>query len=298
MQNSNWVTWAIYAYLAIFVFGVLGFAIWRTKRRMERPPLMFKLLRAPGETLRRRLAGFDESGFLKILGLGLLPLVAFVAVAKFLVSIAPQSPLGLGLGIVAGVALTVLYFAGRLAYALLHRYRNDALGYLGERAVGEALEPLVSEGFRVFHDVPAEGRTGKFNVDHVVVGPNGIFAIETKTRRKGRARPGFEEHKVAYDGARLIWPWAEDTHGLENAKDRAAWLGTWLQQRTGLAVKPQPVLALPGWYVVPKGLGPVLVLNHKQLATAIPRQSAGNLTPQQIDLIARQLDDICRDVED
>lgn len=297
MQNSNWGTWGILIYLIVFVFGILGFAIWQIKRRNERPPLAFKLLRAPGESLRRRLAAFDENGFFMILALGLLPLAAFVAVAKLLVSFAPQTPLRLGLSIVAGVVLTVLYFAGRQAYALLRRNRNDALGYLGERAVGEALEPLGPQGFRVFHDVPAEGRTGTFNVDHVVVGPNGIFAIETKTRRKGRARPGFEAHKVAYDGARLIWPWAEDTHGLENAKDRAAWLGTWLQQRTGLAVIPQPVLALPGWYVVPRGIGPVLVLNHKQLPTTIPRHSAGNLTPQQIDLIARQLDDICRDVE-
>lgn len=176
--------------------------------------------------------------------------------------------------------------------------RPAILGYLGERVVGEALDALSQQGFRVFHDVPAEVNGATFNVDHVAIGENGVFAIETKTRRKGRARPGFEAHKVAYDGSRLIWPWAEDIHGLDNARDRASWLGSWLHQRTGLRLNPQPVLALPGWYVVPQGIGAVLVLNHKQLAPTIARTDAGRLTPAQIDLISRQLDDICRDVED
>lgn len=64
------------------------------------------------------------------------------------------------------------------------------LRYLGERAVGEALFSLAAESYKIFHDVPAEVSGKKFNVDHVAVGKNGLFAIETKTRRKGRARPG------------------------------------------------------------------------------------------------------------
>lgn len=298
MPNSIWATWGLLAYLLVFFFGVLGFAIWRAKRRNERPPLAFKLLRAPGESLRRRIAAFDEWGAFKIFAAGLAPVGVALGALQLLIWFAPKTPLPLGLALVALVALIAVYFTGRWCYRHLKRYRNDALGYLGERAVGEALDALSQQGFRVFHDVPAEANGAKFNVDHVAVGENGVFAVETKTRRKGRARPGFEAHKVAHDGTRLIWPWAEDTHGLDNARNRAAWLGNWLHQRTGLKLKPQPVLALPGWYVVPQGIGPVLVLNHKQLAPAISRVDAGRLTPAQIDLISRQLDDICRDVED
>jgi len=32
------------------------------------------------------------------------------------------------------------------------------------------------DGYHVYHDFPAE----RFNIDHVVVGPAGAFAIETK----------------------------------------------------------------------------------------------------------------------
>jgi hypothetical protein len=150
----------------------------------------------------------------------------------------------------------------------------------------------------VFHDIPAEAGGHKFNIDHVAVGTAGVFAIETKTRRKGRVPPGFEEHKVAYDGRQLIWPWGEDDFGLRNAEDRARWLTDWLNKMTGLGITAKPVLVLPGWYVVAKGIGTVTVLNQKQLAGAILRAQPGVLTGEQVDLIARQLDAVCRDVTD
>ncbi len=67
--------------------------------------------------------------------------------------------------------------------------------------------------------------------------------------------------------------------------------------RTGLRISAQPVLVLPGWYVVLKAVGPITVVNHKQIAGTINRSGQRLLTDEQIDLIARQLDDRCRDVE-
>ena len=212
-----------------------------------------------------------------------------------LIRFEPHMRLTFGLIIVGVVTVVATFFAGRWSLGKFMRARNDRLGYLGERAVGEALLPLLVVGYRVFHDVPAEANRAKFNIDHVAVGPTGVHAIETKTRRKGRARPGFEPHKVAYDGRQLIWPWAEDDFGLRNAEDRARWLSEKLNKLTGLGLSAQPFLVLPGWYVVPKGIGPV---NHKQLPGAILRGQRDVLTEKQVDLIARQLDELCRDVED
>lgn len=50
-------------------------------------------------------------------------------------------------------------------------------GARGEFLVGEELEKLYKEGFHVFHDYYSVGRG---NVDHFIVGPSGVFAIETK----------------------------------------------------------------------------------------------------------------------
>ncbi len=298
MNQQLWTIVLLSVYFLLFVAAVLGIGLWRIKRRREKPPLEFKLLRGPGESLRQRMNKFDENFIFQIGGAAMVPIVAGLLTLGALIWATPHMKLWLGLTIVAVVVAPLVFFAGRWALAKFLRARNDRLGYLGERAVGEALLPLVASGYRVFHDVPAEANQAKFNVDHVVVGPTGVFAIETKTRRKGRVRPGFEAHKVAYDGRQLIWPWGEDAFGLKNAVDRARWLSEKLNQLTGYGLAAQPVLVLPGWYVVPKGLGPVIVANHKTVLGAITRGPQGALTEEQVDLIARQLDQLCRDVED
>ncbi len=298
MNQQLWPLAAFILYFAIFVAAVFSSGVWIAKRRKEKPPLEFKLLRGPGESLRRRMNQFNEDALPQMFAAAMAPVLTAFAMIILLAWASPQLRLLPGLLVVGSVTVPVLFLAGRWALRKFLRYRNDRLGYLGERAVGEALAPLTASGYRVFHDLPAEAGGKKFNVDHVVVGPTGLFAIETKTRRKGRARAGFEAHKVAYDGHQLIWPWAEDSFGLQNAEARARWLSEWLCKMTGLKLAAKPVLVLPGWYVVSKGTGPVTVLNHKQLHGSIMRDSREALAPEEINLIARQLEERCRDVED
>lgn len=61
---------------------------------------------------------------------------------------------------------------------LFRSFRKLNRGERGELAVGEALEDLRSLGYRPIHDIVGKG----FNIDHVLVGPAGVFAIETKFR--------------------------------------------------------------------------------------------------------------------
>ena len=56
----------------------------------------------------------------------------------------------------------------------LKRYRDDRLGYLGEREVAEHLMPLLARGCYVCHDVPTQGVKSDFNLDQVAVGPSGV----------------------------------------------------------------------------------------------------------------------------
>lgn len=49
-------------------------------------------------------------------------------------------------------------------------------GYKGEVSVAKVLEELPKD-FKVIHDVNVDD---KFNIDHLVIGPTGIFTIETK----------------------------------------------------------------------------------------------------------------------
>jgi Nuclease-related domain len=72
----------------------------------------------------------------------------------------------------------VLAFAllGVAHYAIPLVHRRD-LGAGGEEHVGSVLAAL-DERWSVIHDV----RIGAGNIDHIVIGPGGVFAIETKAR--------------------------------------------------------------------------------------------------------------------
>lgn len=299
MTSNHWIV-VFFAYFILFTFSVGLLAIWLRKRQKIRPPVEFKLLRGPGETLRKRMAKYDENLIFQIGGAATVPLLiaggALTAVVKLRLQTWPQILTGLGLAAVA--FLVALFFSGRWALRGLFRYSNDRLGYLGEREVSEHLSAVLAKGYRIFHDMPAEGSEKNFNLDHVTVGPNGVAVIEVKTRRKGRARTGFKDHVVTYDGKQLIWPWGEDRHGLDQAYSEADWLRKWIKQRTGIDTAVKPILTLPGWYVERKAFGDVTVVNSKSVASAVEGRGPAILTAEQIDLIARQLDLVCRDVVD
>jgi hypothetical protein len=80
--------------------------------------------------------------------------------------------------------------AGESARALAKRQREKAerlsrsaelyeRGAEGEQATADALKLLPRDAWTVFHDVPWPGRRYA-NVDHVVVGPPGVFVIDSK----------------------------------------------------------------------------------------------------------------------
>jgi Nuclease-related domain len=63
-----------------------------------------------------------------------------------------------------------------LRYVLPLVERRDR-GAAGEEHVGSLLEELSEGGWRVIHDVSL----GRGNVDHVLIGPAGVFTVETKS---------------------------------------------------------------------------------------------------------------------
>lgn len=140
------------------------------------------------------------------------------------------------------------------------RQRRDYLdGLAAERATAQVLTPLNSRGCTIYHDVP----TGKFNLDHVVVGPSTVFMIEAKSRRKPAGR-GREKAAVKFDGRTLEFPGWHETKMLDQARGQTRWLSEYLHRKTGERVPVESVLALPGWFVTCSAPSPdVHVINPK-----------------------------------
>jgi hypothetical protein len=63
-------------------------------------------------------------------------------------------------------------------------------GALGEEWTGQILRPLEAEGFCVIHDRLIPG--SRANIDHIVVGPPGVFVVESKNYA-GRLRVRGDE---------------------------------------------------------------------------------------------------------
>lgn len=289
----------IIGYCAIFLALLFGAAAWRKKNRKTRAPFPdnARLLRGPGETLRRKLSALDEQIVYELLAAFVVPLAVGSALAWIATHVTGHAQIAWLIAAALGLLISLVLVIRHLIVCL-ERWSNTHLGSFGERIVAESLEPLKADGFRIFHDVPAGDAKNPFNIDHVIVGPSGVFAIETKTRRKGRARAGFAEHQIIYDGNVLAYPWGEDRHGLDQAQRQAAWLRAWLKQLLGQPIPVQPILTFPGWMVISRAHGEVTVLNPKQIPSAVAiRGGTPALDDRQLDLIARQLDVRCRDVE-
>ena len=54
----------------------------------------------------------------------------------------------------------------------------------------------------VFHDIPADN----FNIDHVVIAREGVFAVETKGFTKPKQGAGRADATVFFDGSSLRYP--------------------------------------------------------------------------------------------
>jgi len=145
----------------------------------------------------------------------------------------------------------------------------------GERYVGRLLEDqLIPHGYHVFHDV--QGRIG--NIDHLVIGPSGVFTIETKTRSKRQS-----DQKVSYDGTKVLVDGFEpDRDPISQALMQKQWVGEQMNPVLGKLIPIQPVVVYPEWFVSPGPSGAkVWVLNEKWVASSV-RKHAITLSPDEI----------------
>lgn len=194
-----------------------------------------------------------------------------------------------------------------LSYCSFKTWKNFSkltklrLGHTAEIATANELIGLQALGYQVFHDVQADG----FNIDHLVIGKNGVFAIETKGRHKRNKdlrqtngngsgpSSGKKGYEVFYKDGRLNFPSWTETKPIEQAQRQAQWVSQWLTKATGTPVAATPALVFPSWYVTSQSKPPFPILNHKQLVGTIPKLKTQDLTQQQVDTIIYQVAQRC-----
>lgn len=254
----------------------------------RRNPLNYQMLRAPGESISQRIEQLNDDVGLYFTFSGIVPLFCYTMyLTTRFIAHSPASPV-----VFLILALGFMTFFGIKLNKVFRQRHKEQLGLDCERAVGQELNQLMLDGYRVYHDFQADN----FNIDHVAIGENGVFAIETKGRPKPDRGRGQEDSKVIYDGQTLQFPSWREKEPLEQAKRQAVWLSGWLSKAVGEQMPVKPVLALPGWYVDRKAKD-LLIYNGRNPQYLLKITTESPLSPEMIQRVAHQVEQQCRDVD-
>ncbi len=284
MYRWQWIPLACIT--AAFLATMAVLVLWRRRGERDsarhpgsRHPIQRDLLRNPGESQRDLIAAtaWDAAEY-AALGLYLLPLAFCLYPLK---------------AVYEGEAAALLAWGLARLWRVLSSARMLELGYEAEVAAGQELDALRHLGYRVFHDVPAEGFES--NIDHVLVGPAGVFAVQAMGRATPRANGSDEPWEVTYDGERLVFPGWEETLPLGQAMAQADWLCGWLANALNEPVAVRPMLVLPGWSVKRTAVSGIPVLAARRIHAYFARmQPLAEMTDTMVERISEQLDRHCR----
>jgi hypothetical protein len=170
--------------------------------------------------------------------------------------------------------LSVIFLISRFVLPQVDRHDRGAVG---EEQVGRLLEGLGERGWRVVHDASF----GRGNVDHILIGPGGVFTVETKSHpgpvRVGRMHGGVLDQAQAQRKAieAIVGEHVEPLVVFSRA-----WVDRPLSRRKGVRVVPARMLL---GYVdrQPQRLDAQAVERaHARLALALAQTAARARTPR------------------
>jgi hypothetical protein len=145
----------------------------------------------------------------------------------------------------------------RLRFRPSEQARTWQRGAHGERRTARLLDRLPRDGFVVFHDLAVPGNTSA-NVDHLVIGPSGVFVIDSK-QWTGEVRQGA-------DG--LLW---HNHYRLDRTLETVRWEADTITRVLGN--RATPLLCVHGAHVQGGGL-------HAQGVAIVPAHLLGSALGQ------------------
>ncbi|MBG6237667.1 hypothetical protein IWX78_000610 [Mycetocola sp. CAN_C7] len=153
------------------------------------------------------------------------------------------------------------------------------LGAQGELAVGRMLDALPA-GWTVFHALPVG--TKEADIDHLVVGPGGVFTINTKHHRG----------KPIWVANRTFMVSGQRQPHIRNAEFEAARVTKLVHKRLGLDGRARAVVAVHGAssIVVKEWPDLVAVLDARRLRRWLLKRPVV-LTPDEVERVVDVIDD-------
>jgi len=253
-------------------------------KNTKRSPLRDKLLHQAGQSLQVRLLEtvIDKKVF-PILVITILTILTFLEWLRLYV----KTPNFHWLYTVITIVF-VLFF---LFYWKKNNkeIENIRLGLKGEEIVAEKLNDLRELGYKVYNDLVADG----FNIDHLLIGPAGIFTIETKTYRKNNTK----DCQIYYDGKTIKvdnFDISKMKDPIKQAKGQKYWLSRKLDKSFS-NLKVRSVVIFPGWYINSKAINTEVMVCNQNSFLSIIKKEKQILDADQIKRISAYIEDYIRE---
>jgi hypothetical protein len=251
------------------------------KKTRFRSPVEGPLRRLPGQSLRD-----ERDKLLNDTASDYLLLIVIVWILAGWEWFRRWKPSAIAPEILTGIALLVTVYCAFRIFRLRREIRNLNQAEKGERRVSELLTQLRRKRYVAFDDVVVD----QSNIDHVLVGPGGIFAIETKAWSIfGNGCVGVDEFGVLRLSSK---PALKDP--LRQATRSAANVSKILKEKMRRDFDVIPVLIFPGWTLkAAKAETGVAVLNDAMISEFFESRPAV-LSDDQITNICSHLDQTAR----
>jgi hypothetical protein len=228
----------------------------------------------PGGLLLGQLDGFNRSMYVLTAQLTALPLLLYGAYVTYMLFVPDNShwlaPVLLAIGGVAFVIERILRLREIKA-----EYRTARLGYEDKLVTGQALTPLMQEGYVVFHEVCQNGLV----VDYIVIGPKGVFVIHTHSHPRPHP-PDSSDNIAIYDGRILRFENKEEHAAIERVVRVTEQFSEWISVSLPEAIAARAILALPGWTIKRTSVDGISVVNPKQFKSLFQYVSTRSLEPE------------------
>ncbi len=276
----------------VLMFGVLVLLLTIFQRKLETIPSGREgdhqhglSLRSPGasvlERIERAVSEFNIFG----VAVAVVPLTLLLVYLTYLYFSGKAAGRLDIIYLVCLLAGFLLYGANKLRRLDAKRKRLQRV-YTGIQVVAQEINRLMASGYHVYHDFPS----GRFHIDHIVVGPTGVFAIRSRIPscldRAAQDRP----YPVSASGKALTAENASDSTTIRSTVFHAAWLANWLLTAAGDAVRVQPLLTLPGFRFEFADSPEIMAVDPARIAGAV-RTARAN--PLGIEAIQR----LCNEIE-
>ena len=266
----------------IMFSSYLYYLVYSARNNQRNSPFTENILRSPGHSVIHQL---------ELKTINLLELYVVYIGGSFLALLCFSS-----VDTLVFRSLSLLMVFGLTVYSLkklptlYKQVTNLRLGVEGEQYSGAELNLLMRSGAFVFHDIPYKYG----NIDHIVIGNNRAFAIETKAVSKPQ-NSNKKNHIVKFDGKQLHFPHKVVTDPIEQARLHAEHLESAIQKRCGVRFPVMPVVSLPGWKIEIGSSGPanILIINPKRGGPL--RKWLGELNDKRTrDLVAEYVNSVAR----